>query len=272
MPSSRSVGRISSSGSRDQHRVLGLQGRDRVHGVGPADGGRRRLGQPEVAHLALRHQLGHGPDRLLDRRVGVDPVLVVEVDVVDAEPRQRAVAGLAHVLGPAVDGALGRVVGVAHDAELGGDDRLVAAPGQRLADEHLVGVRPVHVGGVEEGDPELEGPVDGGGRLGVVRRPVEVGHPHAAEALAGHRAAPASRARSFPWPCGLLSSWSVAAARASLVAAPRPLAGSGRPPYGADRHAADGGRAGAALDAAGRWRPAPRGAGRTRPCRCRRPT
>ena len=115
---------------------------------------------------------------------------------------QRAVAGLAHVLGPPVDGARGRVVGVAHDAELGGDDRLVAVPGQRLADEHLVGVRPVHVGGVEEGDPELERPVDGGDGLVVVARPVEVGHPHAAEALAGHHAGPGFRARSFPSACG----------------------------------------------------------------------
>ena len=143
--------------------------------------------RPEVTDLALGHELAHGADRLLNRRVGVDAVLVVEVDVVDTQPEQRAVAGLAHVLGPAVDGAPGRIVRVTHDAELGGDDRLVAVPGQRLADEQLVGVRPVHVGGVEEGDPELERTVDGGGGLVVVDRPVEVGHPHAAEALAGDR-------------------------------------------------------------------------------------
>ena len=45
----------------------------------------RGLGQPEVADLALRDELGHRADGLLDRRVGVDAVLVVEVDVVDAE-------------------------------------------------------------------------------------------------------------------------------------------------------------------------------------------
>ena len=190
------MGRISLLGIARPHRVLGLQGGDRVHGMRPPDGVGRRLGQAEEAHLALGHELGHRPDRLLNRGVGVDAVLVVEVDVVDAEPLEGAVAGLAHVLGTAVDGALGRVVGVADDAELGGDDRLVALPGQRLADEHLVGVRPVHVGGVEEVDPELERPVDGGGRLLVVGRTVEVGHPHAAQALAGdHQALGSERDR-----------------------------------------------------------------------------
>ena len=40
--------------------------------------------------------------------------------------------------------------------------------GDRLADELLVGERAVHVGGVEEGDAEVEGAVDGGDRLGLV--------------------------------------------------------------------------------------------------------
>ena len=169
-------------------RVLGLQGGDRVHGVGPPDGGRRRLGEAEVADLALGHELGHGPDRLLDRRVGVHAVLVVEVDVVDAEPGEGAVAGLAHVLGPAVDRA--RRPGRSGSRTMPNLVAMTASsrcPASASADEHLVGVRPVHVGRVEERDPELERPVDGGDRLGVVPGPVEVGHPHAAQALAGDR-------------------------------------------------------------------------------------
>jgi hypothetical protein len=43
-----------------------------------------------VADLALGHQLGQCPDGVLDRRVRVDPVLVVQVDVVRAEPPQGA--------------------------------------------------------------------------------------------------------------------------------------------------------------------------------------
>ena len=92
MPSRRTVGRISSSTSRvhSEYSVCSaaigctLWARSMVRGRG--------LGQAEVAHLALLHQLGHGAHRLLDRRVGVDAVLVVEVDHLDAEPLQALVA------------------------------------------------------------------------------------------------------------------------------------------------------------------------------------
>jgi hypothetical protein len=40
--------------------------------------------------LALGHQLGQRANRVLDRRVRVDPVLVVEVDAVGTQPLQGA--------------------------------------------------------------------------------------------------------------------------------------------------------------------------------------
>jgi hypothetical protein len=58
----------------------------------------------------------------------------------------------------------------------------VAPVADRLAHQDLVGERPVHVGGVEQGHPQLEGSVDRGDRLGVVPRAVEFAHPHAPEA------------------------------------------------------------------------------------------
>ena len=70
-------------------------------------------------------------------------------------------------------------------AELRREHDLVAAALDRLADERLVlaGLRAVDVGGVEEGDAELERPVDRRDRLGLVRLAVPGRHPHAAEAL-----------------------------------------------------------------------------------------
>jgi len=59
-----------------------------VDGVGAADGVDPGLGQADVADLALGDQLGQRPDGVLDRRVRVDPVLVVQVDAVGAQPRQ----------------------------------------------------------------------------------------------------------------------------------------------------------------------------------------
>jgi hypothetical protein len=44
------------------------------------------LRQPDVADLALDDQLRQGADGLLDGRVRVDPVLVVQIDVVGGQP------------------------------------------------------------------------------------------------------------------------------------------------------------------------------------------
>ena len=144
------------------------------------DGLRGGLGEPEEANLAGVDQLGHRPHGLLDRHLGVHPVLVVEVDVIDAEALERGLAGPMHVLGAAVDGAVGVVGGV--DAELGGELHLVAPAGDRAAHQALVGLRPVHVGGVEQGDAELEGPLDGRDPVLVLDRGVREGHAHATEA------------------------------------------------------------------------------------------
>src|SRR4051794_24525989 len=160
------------------------------------------LGEPEVADLALLHELGHRADGLLDRRLGVDAVLVVEVDGVHAEALERRLARLAHVAGVAAD-AEELAVLAAHVAELRGDQRALPAPlAQRAADEPLVGERAVHVGGVEQCRPELERAVDGAHRLALVGRPVELRHPHAAEAersrLEALAADPALVAESHP--------------------------------------------------------------------------
>jgi hypothetical protein len=49
---------------------------------------RRRLGEAQTANLSFLHQLGHRADRLLDRRLQVDAVLVVEIDRLHSEPLQ----------------------------------------------------------------------------------------------------------------------------------------------------------------------------------------
>ena len=131
-------------------------------------------------------ELGHRADGLLDRHRRVDAVLVVEVDVVDAEPLQRGVAGRPDVLRAAVDAERRVPSLVALVAELGREHDLVAAAGDRPADEPLVGERAVHVGGVEEGDAEVEGAVDRARSTAASSAgAVELGHAHAAEAEGG---------------------------------------------------------------------------------------
>ena len=82
----------------------------------------------------------------------------------------------------------GRAAGVGDQPELGGDDDLVAAPGDGAADDLLAEVRAVDLRGVDVGDAEVEGAVDGADRLAVVQGAlagVGAGHGHGAEADAG---------------------------------------------------------------------------------------
>ncbi len=163
MPSSRIVGRISASSSRvhSEYSVCSAV-------IGCVAWARRIVSgfaslRPMWRILPAATCSAERADRLLDRDVRVHAVLVVEVDVVDAEPLQRAVERPAHVLGAAVEPAV--AVLVDDDSELGRELDLVAAIGDRLADELLVLAHAVHLGRVEEGDAELERPVDRRDRL-----------------------------------------------------------------------------------------------------------
>ena len=69
--------------------------------------------------------------------------------------------------------------GVRDHAELGGEHDLVAAALDGPADEFLVDVRAVDLGGVDECHPEVEGAVDGADGFGVVASGAGVGEGHA---------------------------------------------------------------------------------------------
>ena len=150
-----------------------------MHRVGAAHGGRGGLGEAEVPHLALLDQPGHGADGVLDGHARIHPVLVVEVDAVDAQPLEARLAGLRHVLGPAVDP--GGAVRLPQVAELGGQHHPVALAPEGPAQQLLVLPPAVHVGGVQEVDAQVEGAVDDRDGLRVVALAVDVGHGHAPE-------------------------------------------------------------------------------------------
>src|SRR4051794_1693138 len=63
---------------------------------------RRRLRNPQVVYLAGLDQLGHGSPGLIYGSIRIDPMLVVEVDVIYPETLQGIVAGFSSVLGPPV--------------------------------------------------------------------------------------------------------------------------------------------------------------------------
>ena len=140
------------------------------------------LAQPDVADLALRDQLGHRADGLLDRHVRIDAMLVVEVDVVRAESAERPLDRAAHVVGGAVLRSHSRHVtgdGVVHPpVELRRDHVLVAAPRDGPPDQQLVRQWPVQLRRIDEVDAELERPPDRLDALLLVGRAIKRRHPH----------------------------------------------------------------------------------------------
>ena len=132
--------------------------------LGRADGDAPRADLPGVLEHLHRFLDLLAPE-LVERRV----VGLIEVDVVGAEALQRAVDGVKDVL-------LGEVLahlpgGGADDADLRGDDDLVAPPRQDDAEQRLAAAEAVAVGGVEEGDAELARAPDRGERLVVAGAP-----------------------------------------------------------------------------------------------------
>ena len=126
-----------------EQRPLGLQGRDRVDGVGGAQRVRVHLGKPEVADLALLDELHHRAHALLDRHVRIAAVHVVEVDAVGAEPAQRVPSHASRIHSGLL--SMLRTPPSRRDAELGGEVHLVAAVGDRAANQLLVVPRAVEV-------------------------------------------------------------------------------------------------------------------------------
>ena len=134
---------------------------------------------------------------------GIHPVLVVEIDVVRAQSPERSFDGGADVGRAAVEMA-GATAGVRDHAELRGQHDLVTSFLDRLPDQLLVGEGPIDLGRVEQGDPEVEGTVDGPDGFGVVLPRAREGgrHAHGARARCGRR--PGFRVWRASWCSSLL--------------------------------------------------------------------
>jgi hypothetical protein len=65
-----------------------LDGRKGVHRVGATNGVHADFGQADVADLPGGDQLGKRTDRLLDRGLAVEAVLVIQIDMVGRQPLQ----------------------------------------------------------------------------------------------------------------------------------------------------------------------------------------
>src|SRR6185437_14629895 len=144
------------------------------------------VGDTDLADLPLVLKILQRADRLLVRDLRIRGVQLVEVDPLEAEASQRALACLAQVLRAAIarpETVL--ALAVADGAALGRDDEVVRVGTERLGDQLLADLGAVGVGGVDQIDAELDRAPEHGDRFVAVRGRAEdfgAGDPHRAEA------------------------------------------------------------------------------------------
>ena len=180
IPSSSSVGSTSVSGSLHQSEyslctaVTGWTACARRMVFAPASE------RPKCLTLPSPDQLLDGARHLLDGHVGIDAVLVEEVDGVDPEPPERGLRDLPDVLRPAVEPS--PPSGSILNPNFVAMTTCSAERRERLADELLVRERTVDLGGVEERDAAFDRRPDQGDHLLLVPGGAQAeAHAHAAE-------------------------------------------------------------------------------------------
>src|SRR6202034_1162318 len=139
-----------------------------------------RFGQAEEAHLAFTYEIADGACYILHRHGPINPMLVEQIDVIDAKPAKRCVGDLADAFGPTI-GSAGRTPRKVH-TKFRGDGGVVPAPLERPTEEFLVGIRAIGLRSVKEVDTEINCVMDRGDRLRLIRFAVKLAHSHAAEA------------------------------------------------------------------------------------------
>src|ERR1700735_4992965 len=111
------------------------------------------LRKAKVLHLARLDQILHGAGGLLNRRVGIDAVLVEKIDSVRLQTLQRAFDGLLDMGGPTVSCCpLAIVAGIGFEPELGSDHDVFAKGSESFTDDYFIDERAVHFCSVEESD------------------------------------------------------------------------------------------------------------------------
>ena len=168
MPSSDSSGRIAPRAAADQ-RVLNLQIGNGVDRLRATDGLRSHFGQADRADVPGLHEIGDRANRLFDRDGGIQAAGPIDVDVIDAQPRERVPEKVLHRGGPRVH-ADPASVRAAQGAELHREQRLIATILKRPADQQLVMSCTVVVAGVEQRDALVERGMNRGDALALVGR------------------------------------------------------------------------------------------------------
>src|SRR4029450_10066301 len=145
-----------------------------------------RLRKPEVLHLAFLNQVLYRLRHAFDWHVGIDAVLIEQIDNIGPKSFQRSVGDFLDMLGPAIEADL-LTFGTNFETEFGGYHYLPAEWSQRFADQFFVCKRTVHFSGIKKCYAELDGlPQQRDHLILVFGRTVAKAHSHTAEPNGGH--------------------------------------------------------------------------------------
>jgi hypothetical protein len=132
---------------------------------------REHAARADVARFPGLDHILQRVHRLLDRSPRIPPVDLVEVDVVELQPRERSVDRGQNMLARE---PLAVLPGHRAAVDLGREDVLLAHAeelSQQASRDHLALAAVVDVGGVEERNPAIDRPAENRLRLALVKRP-----------------------------------------------------------------------------------------------------
>src|SRR6266480_4889528 len=108
-------------------------------------------------------------------------MLVIEVDYIHTEPAQTSFTCLMDVIRFAADPAKFWPVWIPKNPELCRNNDLFAVASKGASKQLLIGVRTVHIGGVEERNSEFKRAINRSQRFFFISSAVKIGHSHATE-------------------------------------------------------------------------------------------
>src|ERR1700730_527644 len=167
-------------------RIFVLHCRHRLHCMCATDGLHSWLRKTEVLDLSFLNHVLHRSRHIFYRHIGIDTMLVEQIDDVAPESLQRSFGDLLDVLWPAIQADL-LTFRTNFETEFGGYHYLLAERSKRFAHKFFVCKRAVHFGGIEKRYAEFYGfPKKRDHLLLVLGRAVAKAHSHTAQADGRH--------------------------------------------------------------------------------------
>src|SRR5262249_48540591 len=127
---------------------------DRRDALRPAQFIDADVGEADVPDLALALQFGERAHRLVKRHLRIGRMQLIDIDTLQLQPSQACLAGGAQMLRSAV--VFPGLTPRSPEPAFGRDEQAFRIRVERFGNEPLVDLRTVGVGGIDEGDAELD--------------------------------------------------------------------------------------------------------------------